>query len=1009
MKSRGISRREFVAAMASMIAMNAITGSDAMQRTHGTVRSHFEDGDIAARLRRGYRTEPARLHFTPNGLILANHNGETILTLAASMPVFDFGDFTIGGATSFPIRWKKREIGDTVRWTREFHASPPHSATVREILEYHRDTSLIYRCAELKLEGVRALLHTVTLDEVIAQDASLTHNPGIQSHPILGNSFFCGVEYPVAPTTQVSANHVALGHAPGIWLEPGQVYRTRSAVYGLTQLGNSRQAFEEYISALRPDPINIHWNYNSWWTSPVPYSESDILKIIQEFKENLFDPYHEMTDTFCIDMGWTNSESIWQIDPSLFPEGFTGLDKALREIHSRLGIWISPSAVYGQALNLEWAKQAGFEADQYKCCLGGARYQAAFKKALTDIVENFDLGHVKFDGYVETCNDTNHGHQPGLMSAEPIAEGIIDVFLTLRTMKRDRIWMEPTCFGFDPSPWWVMYCNSVIGCFGADSPYGQSPCPNYRESYTTARDCYNLKGDAHIQIPIAAIDDLGIDHQTEDPFQNDAVTTVLRGNQFLPLYVNPSFMSPRRWEFLAALMKWARRNSKVLSETKPIYPASWKGGDLAPWVFSSSVFPREPYGYAHWKGEEGLLCLRNPWIDSATLRLSPSKDMGAPNGLENLTVSQIYPERRIVATGVQSDTRLDLMVVPYETALYEIKRQSRKSKVTHPAWIAPQLAVKVDAVHLQISKEGEEYGADYTRLLPHKGDHLKVTMNGNIRLVDSGRYEILALAEDSQPVDIPVYDFKVNGVSLEPAIISSETGWAAGGGADKEHWVWLIVPLQSNVNNINASIILAGATGKLSAWVVRRDKIPWTPLKKVTGSTIPPPEERYLGAANLCRYLSLNGNHTIVQGESPMRRINGIYLDTLKPVSATQGWGTLHFNQSVTGGPLCIHGVIYRRGLGTHAISRIIYDLDGKYSKFEAWAGPDQATMATITMEVRVDGKTAWKSGLLSHDSPAQRVDVDVRGAGRLDLIVGDGGDGIDGDHADWADAILVK
>ncbi len=1009
MKTKGISRREFVELMAGLIAMNMVTESDAMQRTFGTVRSHFDDSDIAARLRRRYSTEPAMLHFTSDGLILSNQTSDTILTLAASMPVFDFGDFTIGGASTSRIKWKEREIGDTVRWTRELHASPPHPAIIHEILEYHRDSSLIYRCAEIQLEGERALLHTVTIDEVIAKDASLTHNPGIQSHPILGDSFFCGVEYPVAPTTQVNANHVTLSNAPGIWLEPGRVYRTRSAVYGVTQPGNSRQAFEEYISALRPDPINIHWNYNSWWTSPVPYTESDILKIIKEFKENLYIPYHEMTDTFCIDMGWTNSESIWQINPSLFPKGFTGLEKALKEIHSKLGLWISPSAVYGQALNLVWAKQAGYEADQQKCCLGGPRYQAAFKMALTYIVGNFDLGHVKFDGYVETCNDTNHGHQPGLMSAEPIAEGIIDVFLTLHVMKHDSIWMEPTCFGFDPSPWWVMYCNSVIGCFGADSPYGQSPCPNYRESYTTARDNYNLKGDAHIQIPIAAIDDLGIDHQTEEPFQNDAVTTVLRGNQFLPLYVNPSFMSPRRWEFLAALLKWARRNTRVLSETKPIYPASWKGGELAPWVFSSSVFPREPYGYAHWKGDKGLLCLRNPWIDSVTLSLSPSKDMGAQNGLEDLTVSLIYPETRIVATGVKSETPLDLTVAPYETALYEIKRQSHKSKVTRPAWIAPQMEVKVNAVHLQISNKGEEYGADYTRLLPDKGDHLKVAMNGIIRLADSGSYELLALAEDSKPVEIPVYDFQVNGASVEPTIISSETGWSAGGGADQEHWVWLILPLELHVSDINASVILAGATGRLSIWVVRRDKIPWEPLKKVTGSIIPPPEERYIGAVNLCRYLSLNDNLPVVQGESPIKRINGIYLDTLKPVSATQGWGTLHFNQSVTGSPLCIDGVIHLRGLGTHALSRIIYDLDGKYSKFETWAGPDQATMATITMEVRVDGEVAWKSGLLSHDSPAQRVVVDVRGARRLELFVGDGGDGIDGDHADWADAILVK
>jgi hypothetical protein len=33
---------------------------------------------------------------------------------------------------------------------------------------------------------------------------------------------------------------------------------------------------------------------------------------------------------------------------------------------------------------------------------------------------------------------------------------------------------------------------------------------------------------------------------------------------------------------------------------------------------------------------------------------------------------------------------------------------------------------------------------------------------------------------------------------------------------------------------------------------------------------------------------------------------------------------------------------------------------------------------------------------------------VDVRGARRLELLVGDGGNGIAADHADWADAVLI-
>jgi hypothetical protein len=33
-----------------------------------------------------------------------------------------------------------------------------------------------------------------------------------------------------------------------------------------------------------------------------------------------------------------------------------------------------------------------------------------------------------------------------------------------------------------------------------------------------------------------------------------------------------------------------------------------------PHFSNDAVMPREPYGYAHWSGGRGLVCLRNPWI-----------------------------------------------------------------------------------------------------------------------------------------------------------------------------------------------------------------------------------------------------------------------------------------------------------------------------------------------------------------------------------------------------------
>jgi hypothetical protein len=55
------------------------------------------------------------------------------------------------------------------------------------------------------------------------------------------------------------------------------------------------------------------------------------------------------------------------------------------------------------------------------------------------------------------------------------------------------------------------------------------------------------------------------------------------------------------------------------------------------------------------------------------------------------------------------------------------------------------------------------------------------------------------------------------------------------------------------------------------------------------------------------------------------------------------------------------------------------------------------------------DGKSLWKSGLMDRKAGAKTVDVNIMGAKQLELRVGDGGNGIIGDHADWADAKLLK
>jgi len=146
-----------------------------------------------------------------------------------------------------------------------------------------------------------------------------------------------------------------------------------------------------------------------------------------------------------------------------------------------------------------------------------------------------------------------------------------------------------------------------------------------------------------------------------------------------------------------------------------------------------------------------------------------------------------------------------------------------------------------------------------------------------------------------------------------------------------------------------------------------------------------------------------------------IRAIDYVYLSDIDWVSATVGWGTIQKDRSIDGNTITLRGengqpVTYQKGIGTHAISEIVYDISGKnYEIFEAYVGVDQEMTytASIVFQVWVDGEKVYDSGIMYPGTSQKYVSVNVAGKNELKLVVTDGGNGIGSDHGDWADAKL--
>lgn len=131
----------------------------------------------------------------------------------------------------------------------------------------------------------------------------------------------------------------------------------------------------------------------------------------------------------------------------------------------------------------------------------------------------------------------------------------------------------------------------------------------------------------------------------------------------------------------------------------------------------------------------------------------------------------------------------------------------------------------------------------------------------------------------------------------------------------------------------------------------------------------------------------------------------------------SSGWGPIEKDRNNgeepagDGRTLTINGTTFGKGIGTHARSDLTYYVDGRCARFEATVGVDDespSNRASVVFEVYAGTTKVADSGVLTGASAAKQLSADISGAQRLRLVVSSADDGIDYDHADWANPIIT-
>ena len=93
-----------------------------------------------------------------------------------------------------------------------------------------------------------------------------------------------------------------------------------------------------------------------------------------------------------------------------------------------------------------------------------------------------------------------------------------------------------------------------------------------------------------------------------------------------------------------------------------------------------------------------------------------------------------------------------------------------------------------------------------------------------------------------------------------------------------------------------------------------------------------------------------NGSDHSVWANARLTTVDGetVWLDELKTVKERSGYGQIERNRDQGGSKLTIGGKVYDRGIFIHAPGELVFNLDGKYTKFEAEVGINKSGSGSV-------------------------------------------------------------
>mgnify|MGYP003289511854 FL=1 len=496
----------------------------------------------------------------------------------------------------------------------------------------------------------------ITLLNIIAPEARVEGS--VKGAPVVaaGNRLFAGVESPLSKG-EVTAEGFACSLERTTHL-PARTQSSISAVLGFCTPGQLRRTFQlAYLNEERARPYFPLFNYNTWYDIGYfsRYSEQDVLDTVRMFGEELVRKRGVVMDSFLLDDGWDNTETLWQFHDGL-PNEFRDIRALMESYGSAPGVWFSPWGGYGQPkLNRIAAAGDTYETNERGFALSGPKYYELFRDMCLHMIREHGVNQFKLDGCSGMADPA-----PGSRFGSDF-EAAISLIDELRTEKPDiyinlttGTWASPFWFGIADSVWRGNWDHDFCGVGTA------------RQQWITFRDAMIYAHNVKIS-PLFPINSLmthgviynkgarGLMTTEADDLADEIWSGLGLGTQMQEIYITPAMLKDHEWDTLAAAAKWTRANADTMVDSH------WVGGDPA---------ALEAYGFASWSPAKGILVLRNPSDVEQEFSFDPAAVFELPLGAP-LRYSLSSPKGDALPATAEAGKATQLTLKPFGVLIIE--------------------------------------------------------------------------------------------------------------------------------------------------------------------------------------------------------------------------------------------------------------------------------------------------------------------------------------------------